>query len=360
MDSIPTSQPGANTYTERGASTALIVPYAGELEQADARLIRLAEFLGIRCEALPLDGQAVHSAEYLEKAMAERRGAFVLNPRTLERWVGANGVPAGLVTYLTSRFSHLLLHSCRPDPFDSKLVALLSQGALQSVQAAGGAGALYEVKKDTEDICGVFSGLAFGPANPANDRVFVPGSQDAGARELILIAGFPFLAAMKQEGCEILFLGSEDVADLSGEVGDTPLDGQFSRLVPQAMALRRIFGQESWPPCGQRACVIVDDPLLRKDYGFLNLESLLRLTQQHNFHAAIAFIPHNFRRSSQRIARMFRENPSHLSICFHGNDHTGGEFASTDTALLSAMLQIAQRRMDSHRAMTDPKSVYSG
>src|ERR1035438_4316731 len=111
MDSIPTSQPGANTYTERGASTALIVPYAGELEQADARLIRLAEFLGIRCEALPLDGQAVHSAEYLEKAMAERRGAFVLNPRTLERWVGAHGVPAGLVTYLTSRFSHLLLHS---------------------------------------------------------------------------------------------------------------------------------------------------------------------------------------------------------------------------------------------------------
>ena len=35
----------------------LVVPHTGEVQAADARLIRLAEFLGMRCEPLRLDKQ---------------------------------------------------------------------------------------------------------------------------------------------------------------------------------------------------------------------------------------------------------------------------------------------------------------
>jgi hypothetical protein len=49
---------------------------------------------------------------------------------------------------------------------------------------------------------------------------------------------------------------------------------------------------------------------------------------------------------------MFRENPARFGLCFHGNDHTGAEFASTDTALLNAMLHIAENRMNLHHKMT--------
>jgi hypothetical protein len=49
---------------------------------------------------------------------------------------------------------------------------------------------------------------------------------------------------------------------------------------------------------------------------------------------------------------MFRENASRLAICFHGNDHTGAELASTDTALLNTMLHIAEERMGIHRRLT--------
>ena len=86
--------------------------------------------------------------------------------------------------------------------------------------------------------------------------------------------------------------------------------------------------------------------------GFLNFDSLLRLANQHNFHTAIAFIPHNFRRNSTRITRMFQENAARLSICFHGNDHTAAEFASTDMALLDALVRVAEERMDLHRQTT--------
>jgi hypothetical protein len=49
---------------------------------------------------------------------------------------------------------------------------------------------------------------------------------------------------------------------------------------------------------------------------------------------------------------MFRDNASRLAICFHGNDHTGAEFASADMALLGTMLDVAERRMRLHTKLT--------
>lgn len=111
-------------------------------------------------------------------------------------------------------------------------------------------------------------------------------------------------------------------------------------------------GDECWRPSNGHASIIIDDPLLRKSYGFLNFESLLRLAEEHNSHATIAFIPHNFRRNSSRITRIFQENAARLSICFHGNDHTEGEFASTDPALLNTLLLVAEDRMKLHHQAT--------
>ena len=140
--------------------------------------------------------------------------------------------------------------------------------------------------------------------------------------------------------------------DLDAEIGDAWLGETFTRLVPYAMALRHIFGDQCWRPVRSYACVLIDDPLLRRNYGFLNFEQLLRLMEEHDFKTTIAFIPYNFRRSSQRIVRVFQQNAGRLSLCFHGNDHTGAEFAATNPALLNTMLRTAQRRMAVHSEMT--------
>jgi hypothetical protein len=49
---------------------------------------------------------------------------------------------------------------------------------------------------------------------------------------------------------------------------------------------------------------------------------------------------------------MFRENAHRLSICFHGNDHTEAELASTSTALLNTMIGIGEGRMKVHEQTT--------
>ncbi len=329
----------------------LAVPYIGELLEQDARMVRLAEFLGIPCKTFALASVANH-AEFLKESIPDQCSCCVVNPQVMQAWVGPEGIPADVIAFLASHFSRLLVHGLRVHRFDAEMVSTLSQGRLQSIHAIDGGSSAYDIAENSQDICRAFSGLSFGPTNSANDHVFSVGAGGPGLRELISIGGRPFMAAVRLERTEILFVASEDVADLNAEVGDAPLAQYFSRLVPQAMALQYAAGDECWRPAKAQASIIIDDPLLRMNYGFLNFDSLLRLADQHNFHTVIAFIPHNYRRNSSRITRLFRQNPARLSICIHGNDHTGGEFASTDLAFLNTSLSIADERMNLHHQMT--------
>jgi hypothetical protein len=315
----------------------------------DTRLIRLAEFLGIVCEPLLLDRPAEEYAGYLADAVPCQDSCLVVRPQVIKQWADGR-LPPGLAPFLCSRFPRLLVHAPSADPFDASVIAALSGGSLGGVEGIG-VSESYEISADSQDVCEAFAGISFGPANPANDRVFQTGSSSLRARILISIGGRPLMAAMRRENSEILFLGGADVADLDAEAGDETTD-YFSRLLPYAMALRSIFAEESWRPNQRNACVIVDDPLLRRNYGFLSFDKLLGMMKDYNFHTTIAFIPHNFRRSSSVTGKMFQENPGRLSLCFHGNDHTGAEFAAADTALLNSMLQVAEHRIGAHRQTT--------
>jgi hypothetical protein len=329
----------------------IVVPYIGELQGVDARMCRLIEFVGIPYETLPLAEVAEH-AEFLEDTVPASCSCFVVNPRVIKEWLGPGGISADLISFLLSRFSHVLVHGLHADTFDSELVAALSQGKLRSVETIDVERPVYLISEDSTQICEAFSGLSFGPVNLLNDHVLCTSGCDSEVDELISIGSQPFMALVRFEGTEVLFVASEDVADLNAEVGEAPLTDYFSRLLPHAMALRHVAGDKCWRPSKASASIIIDDPLLRERYGFLNFESLLRFADKHNFHVTIAFIPHNFRRNSSRITRMFWENAARLSICFHGNDHTEAEFASTDPDFLNTSLRRAEDRMNLHHQAT--------
>jgi hypothetical protein len=218
---------------------------------------------------------------------------------------------------------------------------------LRGVRDVQDSGAAFHIAAGSRDFCEPFAGLSLGSANPANDRIFPCGDAEC-TRKLITIGGEAFLVSIERDDTQIFFVGSQDVSDLDSELGEEWLTESFSRFLPHAMVLRHIFGEQCWRPTRLHASVVVDDPLLRANYGFLNFKRLLKLMEEHNFHTTIAFIPHNFRRTSANIAKLFREHTERFSLCFHGNDHTGGEFASTDSALIESMLQIAERRMELH------------
>jgi hypothetical protein len=333
----------------RRTSMTLVVPYIGVLRNMDARVVRLAEFLGLRCETVSLASIAEHSV-FLEERPPDHSSCFLVNPRVLHEWIGPNGALADLIALLLSRFSKLLVCGLGLDAFSSEIVAAVSHGRLKTVDAVDEGRAVYEVARDSKDICGAFAGLSFGLSDPENDHVFCSVEDDSDVRPLISIGGRPFMVTITIEDSEVLLIASEEVADIDSEIGDAPLSDYFSRLVPHAMALRHIFAASDlcWRPSRPYASIIIDDPLLRETYGFLDFECLLGLAEQNQFHTAIAFIPHNYRRNSSHITRMFLEHRERLSICYHGNDHTAAEFATADRCLLDTLLRSAKERMDLH------------
>jgi hypothetical protein len=346
----------------------LIVPHFGELQPADARLIRLAEFLGVACETLRLPKEVQQRAGYIERTVPDPSSCLVINPQVMRQWLGGDASSADLVSSLVLHFPYVFMHALTLDPFDGSMVAAASGGKLQSVLPVADAGKPYEISYNSNDICGPFSGLSFGPVNTANDHVLAVNTDDPTVRKLICIGGRPNMVTVRRDKTEILFLTGEDTVDINAEIGGEPMSNYFSRLIPHAMALRHIFGEECWHPCRPQASIIIDDPLLQPEYGYLHFETLLCRMEKYNFHTTISFIPHNYRRNSARIIRMFRENPRRLSICFHGNDHTEAEFTLTDAALLNGILGIAEERMKLHeqvnglhcdKVMVFPQDDYS-
>jgi len=116
------------------------------------------------------------------------------------------------------------------------------------------------------------------------------------------------------------------------------------------------------------ACIIIDDPLLRENYGFLNYRKLINLMDKHNFHTTIAFIPWNYNRTDKTIAELFRARPDRLSLCVHGCDHTRGEFGISDSSLLDRIVKLATARMQEHerlqgvhfdRVMVFPQGIFA-
>lgn len=100
------------------------------------------------------------------------------------------------------------------------------------------------------------------------------------------------------------------------------------------------------------ACIIIDDPLLKENYGFLNYRKLLDLMDRHHFHTSIAFIPWNYNRTDEKIAALFRERPDRFSLCVHGCNHTRREFGITDMNRLDVLVKLATVRMIEHERMT--------
>lgn len=327
----------------------LVVPYLREVRSADMRLISLAEFLGIQCRQVSLTKPSGAAIGIVASVPAEDRSCLVINPEVIREWTDGAVTTPEFLSSLIAPFRTLLVHAVRPDPFHSTLVSRLTNGRFHAVQQSRDAHAEFAVASDSRDMCEAFAGLSIGTVNGATDRIFVGVN---GVRKLITLGDDAFFATAPLENTEVFLIGSEDVADLDSEVSDSWFSDSFSQFLPHAMALRHIFGDQCWRPAYNNASVIIDDPLLRPNYGFLNFEHLLRMMEEHNFGTTIAFIPHNFRRNSKRVVRLFSEHADCLSLCFHGNDHTGAEFAVTDTSLLHAMLHTAEQRMAAHGRIT--------
>ena len=119
--------------------------------------------------------------------------------------------------------------------------------------------------------------------------------------------------------------------------------------------VRYCAGERGWHTPHYYANFTIDDPWLRKPYGYVDYEGLLGEMEKHRFHTTIAFIPWNYDRSQAEVVSLFRNHPDRFSIAVHGNNHDHKEFTeyrSKSLAVQVGDLKQALSRMERFQALT--------
>jgi len=318
----------------------------------DVCLSRLIEFFGLDCKAVDtsaFDAELNRAADYDLCVLA--------NAATLDRWLQKAVDQTSALDCLRQKASCLFVYGFTPEtPQD--VAAGLSDGAIKGVRRFTRTDLRYAVSSSQPETTREFSDLSFGCVRNATDFGFVCSENARGTTPLVTIEGMPFWVLVRKNRCKAFLLACSAIADIEEPVNNIDASGYFSRLLPAAyfsrlmpaaMFLRSAFRNRCRLSKNRFGNFIIDDPPLKRSYGYLNYRNLVSKMDTFDFASTIAFIPWNYKRTDNEVTQLFRERPDRLSLCVHGCDHTTGEFSSTDPAVLNSKVQLASARMNSLR-----------
>lgn len=319
---------------------------------ADRSAHKICVFLGVEAKFVIANAAALCEGASIQTLMPKCQ-CLVVHAETLAK--AASTMPAGvsgLRTLLDGVAEHVFAYGFQPGEEHAALLQVLSSGELVGVQPVAAAGGNFQVADNHREWCQQFSGVRVVGVEQSRDSLFVEGTVAPGrATTLIAVGEKPFFTYTSHGGSKIFFSASAELADLDEKIRRrTRLLLWFSRIVPLMMFLRGALGNRLWRNEDPRACFIIDDPLLKEKYGFLNYGRLVESTRRSGYAASIAFIPWNYRRSSDEVAALFSQGSS-LYLCIHGCDHTRAEFA-TEPQALPHKAQLALERMRDHHKLS--------
>jgi hypothetical protein len=331
-----------------GRDKELTVAFWGELDSSARNLIKLANFMGVATKAVEVGGDSAWSLGELGRA----NECVVIRANVLRSLIAKKKQGLEHRKSWPRGGMATLVYGFEPTVEDSESVRLLTGAAFGSVKALNSEDKEYHVQPGSRGITHEFAGLTFGPTNPANDVVFERAKVDGEVTENIRIGNRCFLASVGSGSAMTMLAGAHQILDIDACVrpGARALEW-FSQLIPAMLFLRHAFGERCWQAGRKLACFILDDPLLRPRYGFLQYDSLLEAMERSNFATSIAFVPWNYTRSRQGTTDLFLRHPKRFSLCIHGCDHTKEEFGGPNE-VLSRKALIAKKRMERHRQLT--------
>jgi hypothetical protein len=186
---------------------------------------------------------------------------------------------------------------------------------------------------------------------------------DTAATAILSADGASTFVRSEVAGVPVYVSGSNALPDIDSPVHRNFYDvkAHFYSAVPVVMFIAATFRNIMWRSAELGACLIIDDPLLKSRYGFCDFRWLQDEMRSREFTTSVAFIPWNWRRTSQRASEFFRSD-QRFSVSIHGCDHVAAEFGTDSVDLLKRRARLAQDRMRRHLARTridhDPIMVF--
>ena len=317
------------------------------LKDPERQLTEMLDFFGIHWERVGPNGLWAPPA-----TRDQRYGVFCpmdLVGRMLKRRTSGSGLPP-LLRGADSVFFF------GGDDFEANryLLEFVTQSTAAKLSLVQQSDILCSVSSKATRLCGAFSGLQVPVSLRNQDSTAVFIQSDRHIEPLISTNDGCIFAAVDFEGTRCFIAPCPTFIDISRPVGKGYFDvaDYFCSAVPLVMYLRYAFGDVIATSPDNGACLIVDDPVLRPQYGFLDFQKLSALCLEHQVTCNIAFIPWNCRRSQPSVIDLFKRHPERLSLSIHGCDHTAREFGGVSIPSLSGQARLAIRRMGMHEQIT--------
>jgi hypothetical protein len=316
--------------------------------EALLKLEGLAEFLGIRVERI--DVAMAGSLELAtRKAISATERAIVLDVASLENKFDEEELRALAGSFARHDIAVLLLVS-HSDEASALMARLLTSNAISGLTSAGQVSRV-SFPANSAMLSGELSSYSYS-RKPGKASCLITSAGD-NSQVVMMLDWAPTFVCVSLGRARIFVWVTDAVFDVFRPLAaEIEFEQAADQYIPAIIFLRFAFGQQCWHNPSPGAGIVIDDPLLRKSYGFIKFPQLLESARRHKYHITLAFIPWNHWRSRAKEVQMFLNYSDCFSVCAHGCDHTNHEFRSTDYEELLRRNFIASRRMDRHRERT--------
>jgi hypothetical protein len=331
------------------------VLYRGAIGASEERLLRALDFFGIPSQPVEIAETAAGS----DVTRLDRSTVF----GSIDTFAEAVRVEG--TRELLSTAAVWYAYACPERGVCASALASLSEQASWQVNPAPPTASVH-ITDAIPAFTGPMSGVTMTAHCLRTDYVLTrTGERDnTEQREIMSVNGAASFVSFRFRSVHVYFSASAEMIDI-----DAPVEGNYYDVktqpisaMPLVMFLRWSFADVMWRPAEHGACLIIDDPLLKRRYGCCRFDRLLDQMRQYGFTTNIAFIPWNWWRTDVRQSKWFRQAGSYFSVSIHGCDHTAAEFGIAGRDALHAKSALAQVRMQSHRQRTsiehDPIMVF--
>ena len=311
-------------------------------------LANLANCLGISTELFEVQNSAAFVSA-IEDAMSRSDAAVVLDVASLKEVCRQDDLDK-VAALICHRNVSVLLLTTEVDKSADRFLQTLTHGIVLKGNHAGDVPRV-DFPKGVGRLAGELSCQSY-PRTPTK-AIGLTLRSEAKADVIMKLGESPSFVRVLVSKANVFVWSSLRIFDAFRPLAaEKEFEDAADEYVPIIIFLRFAFGSQCWHNPAPGAGIVIDDPLLRKNYGFISFPQLLRSARKHEYHVTLAFIPWNHWRSRSKNVKIFREYADCFSICTHGCDHTKNEFGSTDYERLLCKNFLASRRMDWHRDKT--------
>jgi hypothetical protein len=317
--------------------------------QAAQKLVGVAACLGIHTEGIDLTTKAAGPCIADLSEESQGKCGIVLDLASLKNRYSEEELKGLVVRLRELEVVVLLLVSNADDPA-AKFLRILTNNAILGIASAGQANRV-DFPANSMMLNGELASHSY--SRKPDEASGLTLSPDAKAQVIMAIGNSPTFVCVTVGKARMFVWVTDEVFDvLRPLTAEIEFEQSADQYIPGIIFLRFAFGERCWHNPSLGAGIVIDDPLLRENYGFINFPRLLESARKHGYHITLAFIPWNHWRSRFKQVQMFRRYSDCFSICAHGCDHTANEFRSTDYEGLLRRNFVARGRMERHRERT--------